>query len=68
MPEQKMCSRNGCDKEARVGIRTTRPSRADLKTMVYWDERVAPATADLLCKEHGVATLTSLANTLIDEG
>lgn len=68
MPDEKMCSDHGCFKPARVAVRTTRPSRPDLQTRIYWDERVAPKTASLYCKEHGTALMVSLCNTLIDEG
>ena len=67
MPEKK-CSDRRCNEPARVGVRTTRPTRPDLRTTIYWDERVAPATASLYCKEHGKHVLAELANTLIDEG
>lgn len=67
MPEG-TCTYSRCDKPARVGIRTTRPTRPDLRTTVYWDERVAPKTASLYCKEHGSIVLIELASTLIDEG
>lgn len=65
---EKMCQDSRCDKPARVGIRTTRPSRAGLKTTVHWDERIAPKTASLYCKDHGQALLVELAKAFIDEG
>jgi hypothetical protein len=51
-----------------VAIKTARPTRENLNTRVWWDERVAPKSAQFYCKQDGVATLTSLADVLIDEG
>jgi hypothetical protein len=58
------CNYQGCDKEARVALRTTRPTRSDLKTTVYWDNRTAPATAEELCAKHAVEVLGELAAVL----
>lgn len=67
--EEKKCSNSACDKPARVAIKTSRPKRELIKTTVWWDERVdVPKSAQLHCKEHGIATLNGLAMTLIDEG
>lgn len=68
MADEIKCQHSGCDKPARVAIKTTRPTRENLNTKVWWDERVAPKSAQFFCKQDGVAALTSLANTLIDEG
>lgn len=62
-----VCSDKGCEREARVALRTTRPTRPDLRTLIYWDDRVAPKTAARYCREHGIATIKALSETLIDQ-
>lgn len=65
--EQKTCKSKGCEKPARCAIRTQRPTRGNLNTTIYYDERTAPKTAIPYCKECGVAVITGL-NVLIDNG
>lgn len=55
-----------CGKPARCAISTTRPTRANLKSTIYYDDREAPAKATRYCHEHGVETVTALAKAMID--
>lgn len=54
------CSTIECPNEARCAIRTTRPSRADLRTTLYYDDRQAPKTATPYCKACAIALLPEL--------
>jgi hypothetical protein len=60
------CSTKGCDREARCAVRTTRPTRADVRVTLYTDNRVAPKTACRHCQEHGLELLVGLAKVLVD--
>lgn len=64
--DQKKCSTEDCTNAARGAVRTTRPTRPNLKTLVWWDEREAPATAQVYCKKCMIRLLGSLADTLLD--
>lgn len=60
------CSVEDCQRDARCGIRTTRPSRADVRVTLYTDNRVAPKTAQRYCHRHGLQVLADLVAALID--
>lgn len=60
------CTATGCDRPARLAVRTTRPSRDDLRTTIYYDDRTAPRTAQRYCRQHGGETLAALVITLTD--
>jgi len=66
MADTTTCEERGCDKPARLAIRTTRPTRANLKSTIYYDERVAPKTASRYCNEHGTHLAAELVRTLAD--
>ena len=45
------CSTKNCKNQARAAVRTTRPKRDDLRTTLFYDDRVAPKGAQKLCKD-----------------
>jgi hypothetical protein len=45
------CSTKDCTNQARCAIRTTRPKRDDLRTTLFYDDRVAPKAATRYCKD-----------------
>lgn len=55
-----------CEREARMAVRTTRPSREDLRVTSYADDRSAPKAATRYCKEHGMATVRELLTVVVD--
>ncbi len=55
-----------CEEAARMALRTARPTRDVIKTIVYWDDRTAPRTAERLCQKHGMETLDALSKVLVD--
>lgn len=60
------CFYEGCGRPTRAAIRTTRPSRADMRVTLYTDDRTAPGTATGYCREHVLAMLHDLAEVLVD--
>lgn len=62
--EQKKCSTKDCTNQARGAVKTQRPSRAVVKTTIWWDERTAPSTAEVLCLEHLLRTITVIGPVL----
>lgn len=60
------CTDKDCERPARCAIRTTRPTRGDIRVTLYADDRTAPKTSPRYCHEHGVALVTGLARTLVD--
>lgn len=60
-----VCAYDGCSKEARAAVRTTRPRREDLRVLLYVDDRVAPQAATRYCKEHVVKLLGELAEAVV---
>ena len=68
MSEEK-CHASGCDKPARMAIITNRPTREDLYSKVFYDNRdpKVPKKALHYCKKHGVATIAELAAVLTDD-
>lgn len=67
MADTKKCEATDCEKDARCAIRTARPTRANLYSTVWYDDRSAPKTAVRYCHGHGVETMTQLAQALIDQ-
>lgn len=61
------CTHDPCNKPGRLALRTTRPTREDLRTMIYFDDRTAPKTAQPYCREHGAALVADLIQTLVAE-
>lgn len=59
------CSESGCTRDARMALRTTRPTREDLRTVVFYDDRTAPRTALPYCAEHGLKTVEALLGVLV---
>lgn len=49
-----------------MAVRTTRPSREDLRVTSYADDRSAPKAATRYCKEHGMATVRELLTVVVD--
>ena len=64
-----ICSTKGCENEARMALRTTRPTRGELKTVVWYDDRDdnVPKAASRLCKEHGAQTMKEMVDLLVGE-
>lgn len=63
---QRECGDSRCSKPARCAIRTTRPTRADMRVTIYADDRVAPKSATPYCHEHGVHLAKELTEVLVD--
>lgn len=61
------CTHPGCTKPARMAVRTTRPTREDLRSMIHFDDRAAPKTAQRYCKQHGTAVIAELIKALVSE-
>jgi hypothetical protein len=60
------CSAKGCEREARMTVHTTRPSRAVMKSVVHYDDRTAPKSHVRYCKEHGKEIVAGLVDVLAD--
>ena len=61
------CQQKDCTREARAALRTTRPRRTVVKTVVLYDDRFdVPNSYEKLCKQHTKATLLGLVDTLVD--
>ncbi len=58
------CCVEGCENDATVGIRTQRPTRANLWTKVWWEIEEAPKAASAYCGEHAAECLADLARVL----
>jgi hypothetical protein len=54
------CSYPDCENQARLAIRTTRPHRRELKSVVWYDDRTAPKTASRYCRKHAIHLATEL--------
>lgn len=61
------CGTSGCKRPARMAISTSRPSRENVWSRVWYDDRTAPASASRYCRTHGIEVLTQLAQALVDE-
>jgi hypothetical protein len=64
-----LCAHGDCTNEARMAIMTSRPSRDNLYSKVWYDDRdeKIPKKAEKLCKEHGIQTLTELSKVLVSD-
>lgn len=60
-----LCHTSGCNRPARMAFRITRPTRADLRVLVYADDRVAPKTATRMCREHGIADVAGILQAVV---
>jgi hypothetical protein len=49
-----------------LAIRTQRPTRENLYSAVYYDDRSAPKTATRYCKTHGLALMADMIATMVD--
>lgn len=58
------CKTEGCNRPATVALRTTRPTRGDLRTTIYFDERTAPKAATRYCTPHGAGLAAELITSL----
>lgn len=65
-PDPKRCGTPDCPRPPRAAVRTTRPSRADVRVTLYTDDRAAPATASRYCHQCVRALVGSLVDTLVD--
>ena len=65
-PAVATCSSEGCTRPARAAVRTMRPTRPDLHSTVFYDNRSAPKTALPYCRACTVELMISLCRTLID--
>lgn len=61
-----ICETRDCAKGARMAFATTRPTRANVWTRIWWDDREAPKSAARHCKKHGIQALAQIADVLID--
>lgn len=63
------CSTTGCTNQARGAIKTWRPTRDNVTTQVWWDDRavIVPKSADKMCGKHILATLAQIGSVLLDE-
>lgn len=66
MSDTTTCETKGCEREARMAIDTSRPSRDVLKSVLYFDNRSAPRKAARYCKTCGAALAQDLVNALTD--
>lgn len=66
--EQETCKNQGCERPARMAIRTRRPQRDNVIVTVWTDDRAAavPLTADKHCYQHGLELLQGLYRTLVN--
>jgi hypothetical protein len=61
------CKHRGCDKEARMALRTTRQAKSrELVTAIHFDDRSAPKAAEPYCKEHGLSLVIDLVKTFVE--
>ena len=66
MSDTLKCESSGCTRDARMALRTTRPKRDNVQTVVYSDNRSAPKVAMRHCKTHGMETMRQLMDVLVD--
>jgi hypothetical protein len=52
-----VCAIDECERPARMAISTTRPKRDDLRSTVFYDDRVAPKKATRYCRTHGLEVI-----------
>jgi hypothetical protein len=60
------CQSRNCEREAMVALRTTRPQRDNVMTVIYWEDRAekVPKKAEHLCTECALHTINELAKVL----
>jgi hypothetical protein len=60
------CHEKSCTSEATMALRTQRPTRDNLKTTIFWDNRAlgVPKAAEHYCGEHGMKVVNELAKVL----
>jgi hypothetical protein len=61
------CSYEGCTNQARMAVKTQRPSRERVWSRVDYDDRSAPRGGQRVCREHGIAMMHDLILTMTDE-
>lgn len=66
MSDTTKCEAQGCTLDARMAIRTTRPTRENVQNVVYSDNRSAPKMAMRYCKAHGIETIRRVLEMLVD--
>lgn len=54
------CAGKDCPNQARCAIQTTRPTRPNLKTTLYYDDREAPKSVPRYCKACAIKLLPAL--------
>lgn len=64
-PTTAQCAVDDCEREARMAIRTLRPTRPGLESRIYYDDRAAPKSATRYCKEHGQEVERGLSTMLV---
>lgn len=62
-----VCMTKGCENEARMAIYTTRPTRQNMYSTVWWDDRTAPKKAARYCRSCGQHLLSQLTEVLTHE-
>lgn len=65
MSDTTQCEADDCTREARMAIRTLRPTRLGLESRIYYDDRGAPKAAARYCKEHGQEIESALSDMLV---
>lgn len=50
-----------------MAVRTLRPTRPELKSVIWYDDRTAPRTAQRYCRKHGYEVVVAMMNTLVSE-
>lgn len=60
------CFTPSCEREARMAVRATRPTREDLRVTAYADNRSAPKAATSYCKACGQQTVRELLDVVVD--
>jgi hypothetical protein len=78
LPARGRCSQPGCARSARLAIDNSAPAlSADARTgvqrkdlgpvagVIYYDYRVAPARARLLCKAHGLPLVVAMLSMMV---
>lgn len=64
--EVEICITKDCGKPARCAIRTTRPSRPDIRVTIYTDNRHAPKSASRYCQGCAIPLASGLVQALVD--
>lgn len=59
------CATEGCRREPRCAVRTTRPGRGDMRVTLHADDRTAPASATRYCQRCARSLLADLVTALV---